>query len=220
MIMETFISFVFGTIFGSFFGLVIDRLPLGKSIVTGRSHCEVCQQQLRIWELVPIFSQLFSKNRCRHCGTHLSLIYPFLELSTGFCFSLAYHGWVDLLQFLTLIFCLILSILDYRAHQFPFVIWLFFAAVFLFLFPWKLEHFTWLLLALLAEIKNLKIGSGDFLWLFIAAFSLPFMQIVWLIQIASCLGICFFFIRKSHEIPFIPFLSTAYLILLLWDQIH
>jgi leader peptidase (prepilin peptidase)/N-methyltransferase len=218
--MNFFISFLFGSIFGSFFGLVIDRLPAGKSIVKGSSHCENCQHKLQPWELIPIFSQILSKNHCRHCGIRLSLIYPFLEFSTGICFSLAYWNWLDLPQFLTLIFCLILSILDYRSHQFPFVIWLFFAILFLFLFPWSFISFIWILLAGLAEFKDLKIGTGDFLWIFIASFSLSFIQIIWVIQIASFLGICYFFIKKLRELPFIPFLSIGYLILLLWDQIH
>jgi len=40
-----FIS-LFGAIVGSFLNVVIDRLPINKSIVTPPSHCDHCQKKL------------------------------------------------------------------------------------------------------------------------------------------------------------------------------
>jgi prepilin signal peptidase PulO-like enzyme (type II secretory pathway) len=54
----------FGSIFASFYQLLIDRIPLGESIV-GRSHC-ICKRQLSIHENIPIFSYfiLLGKSKC------------------------------------------------------------------------------------------------------------------------------------------------------------
>lgn len=214
------IIFVCGASFGSFIGLVIDRIPLGKSIIQPSSHCQSCQRVLKVIDLIPILSFFLSKARCRYCQVKLSWIYPILELTIGGLFTLTLSNKIDLLHFLTLIFCLILSILDIREHQFPLIIWIFFAIIFIVFFPSNLINYLWIILALLSEIRDLKIGSGDFLWLFIASFSLSFFELILLIQISSILGILYFLFKKPNEIPFIPFLSTGYLALLLWFQIH
>lgn len=66
---------------GSFIGLAADRLPVGKSIVTGRSHCDACNRVLRPSELVPILSWLAQGGRCRGCRTPISATLPFLEIA-------------------------------------------------------------------------------------------------------------------------------------------
>ena len=84
------IIFVFGTIFGSFLGVVIDRLPAKRNIATGRSMCDNCHVLLGPLDLIPIFSFLRTKGRCAHCGTQLSLRYPLLEVLTGLAYMLCY----------------------------------------------------------------------------------------------------------------------------------
>ena len=84
------ILFIFGTIFGSFYGVVIDRLPKGISISTGRSRCEYCDRDLTPLELIPIVSYRIQGGKCRTCHTKLSLRYPFLEILTGVAFTMCY----------------------------------------------------------------------------------------------------------------------------------
>ena len=83
--------FVFGSIFGSFLGVVIDRLPEKRDLVHGRSECDTCHTLLKPLDLVPIFSYLFNKGRCRHCGVKLSPRYLYLEILTGTVFLLVYN---------------------------------------------------------------------------------------------------------------------------------
>ena len=218
--MNLLFLFIIGSSVGSFLGLVIDRLPRDESIVFGRSHCESCGKLLRPWDLIPLFSQLLSRNRCRYCGARLSWVYFWVELSTGVLFMLPALHIFSIIQSVSLLCCLVLSIFDYRAHEFPFSVWLCFALGLLFITPFKSFHLVWLILAFLAEKKDLKIGSGDFLWLFLMPLSLSFMQLVWTIQIASLLGIIWFIIKKRQEIAFIPFLSIGYLTVLLLVQSH
>jgi leader peptidase (prepilin peptidase)/N-methyltransferase len=66
---------------GSFLGTLILRLPEGQLVVIDRSRCEACRQTLGVLDLVPLFSWLFLKGRCRHCGVRLGAFYPLIELA-------------------------------------------------------------------------------------------------------------------------------------------
>ncbi len=82
--------FIFGTIIGSFLNVVIYRLNTGRSVVTGRSRCAVCNRALHWHELVPVWSFIFLGGKCRTCKTGISFQYPFVELITGILFTLLY----------------------------------------------------------------------------------------------------------------------------------
>lgn len=76
-------AFVFGLTIGSFLNVCIYRLPLKKSIVTPPSACPSCGYRIRFYDNIPVLSYLMLWGRCRKCGTHISLIYPAVELATG-----------------------------------------------------------------------------------------------------------------------------------------
>lgn len=61
-------SVVLGVVTGSFLTTVIERLPRGESFARGRSRCGACWRPLRALELVPVFSFLALRGRCRGCG--------------------------------------------------------------------------------------------------------------------------------------------------------
>ena len=67
---------------GSFLGLVIDRLPAGRSVLWGRSACAHCGRALGLRDLVPVLGWLAQGGRCRRCGQPIGRIYPVLELAT------------------------------------------------------------------------------------------------------------------------------------------
>jgi len=85
----TIIFFVFGLIIGSFLNVVIIRLNTQKSF-GGRSGCMVCMNQLTWYELVPVFSYLFLRGRCKNCKTKISIQYPLVELVTGIIFAVLF----------------------------------------------------------------------------------------------------------------------------------
>jgi leader peptidase (prepilin peptidase)/N-methyltransferase len=70
-----------GTIFGSFAGAVCVRWPFGESVVTGRSRCDHCHANLRIYELIPILSYLLQRGRCRSCGKAISASLLWIEIA-------------------------------------------------------------------------------------------------------------------------------------------
>jgi leader peptidase (prepilin peptidase)/N-methyltransferase len=47
----------------------------------GRSQCPACGVTLRPADLIPLWSWLRARGRCRHCGARLSLWYPLVELA-------------------------------------------------------------------------------------------------------------------------------------------
>lgn len=79
------IFFIFGLIIGSFLNVVICRYNTGKSL-GGKSACMSCENKLRWYELVPLFSFITLRGRCKTCKTKISIQYPLVELITGLIF--------------------------------------------------------------------------------------------------------------------------------------
>ncbi len=82
--------FCFGLLIGSFLNVVIYRLNTGRSLAKGRSACMTCARTLSWYELVPVFSFLAQKGKCRKCQSEISFQYPFVELATGILFVVIY----------------------------------------------------------------------------------------------------------------------------------
>jgi leader peptidase (prepilin peptidase) / N-methyltransferase len=80
------ITFIFGSIIGSFLNVVIYRLNTNLSISKGHSKCFSCGRQLGTKDLVPILSYLFFRGRCRTCKSKISIQYPLVEIFTGLMF--------------------------------------------------------------------------------------------------------------------------------------
>ena len=81
-----FIIFIIGASVGSFLNLVAYRSIHGGKIITTRSACTSCKHTLSYSDLVPIFSFLLLKGKCRYCGKPISWQYPLVEAATGLVF--------------------------------------------------------------------------------------------------------------------------------------
>lgn len=82
------IVFIIGIYFGSFFTLATYRLPKKEDITHKHSYCPNCNHKLGVFDLVPIFSYLFLKGKCRYCGNKIGIRYFLFELLTGIVFVL------------------------------------------------------------------------------------------------------------------------------------
>lgn len=105
-----------GLIIGSFLNVVIYRYNTGKTIL-GRSFCFACRVTLRWTELVPVFSYLIRRGRCRACFSFISPQYPLVEFITALIFAgLAYRynpfieGWWPTI-FLLILYWVVASVL-------------------------------------------------------------------------------------------------------------
>ncbi len=103
------ILFILGICIGSFLNVLIWRIPNGISFIKGRSFCPKCNTQLKDRDLIPVFSFLFLKGRCRACKEPISARYPIIETLTGLLFMLSY--WRFGLSFGTLIAIFTASVL-------------------------------------------------------------------------------------------------------------
>lgn len=72
-----------GLIIGSFFNVVIWRLPRKESIILPASHCPNCSRKIRPWENIPLFSFAFLRGKCAGCKIPISFLYPVVEIITA-----------------------------------------------------------------------------------------------------------------------------------------
>ncbi len=105
-----FTVFAFGLVIGSFLNVVIYRLEKEEKL-TGRSYCPNCKHNLSWQDLIPVFSFLFLKGKCRYCGKKISLQYPLLEILTGLIFVIIFN--FQLLEFKFSIFYFLFSIFSF-----------------------------------------------------------------------------------------------------------
>jgi leader peptidase (prepilin peptidase)/N-methyltransferase len=77
------LTFLVGLALGSFFNVVITRLPQGEQFWRGRSRCPHCRAALPWRDNLPLLSYLWLRGRCRFCGAAISRRYPLVELAGG-----------------------------------------------------------------------------------------------------------------------------------------
>ncbi|MDR2693996.1 MAG: prepilin peptidase [Chitinispirillales bacterium] len=72
-----------GLCIGSFFNVLIWRIPRGESIVWPPSHCTGCGGRIGALDNFPVVSYIALGGKCRRCGSPISPIYPIVELITA-----------------------------------------------------------------------------------------------------------------------------------------
>ncbi|MCZ6864270.1 MAG: prepilin peptidase [Candidatus Dadabacteria bacterium] len=80
------LSFILGSIIGSFLNVCIYRLPREESIVYPGSHCTSCKKSISFYHNIPILSYIFLGGRCSHCNSKISFSYPLVEILSGLLF--------------------------------------------------------------------------------------------------------------------------------------
>jgi leader peptidase (prepilin peptidase)/N-methyltransferase len=79
-----------GLIFGSFFNVVIYRLPRDLNLSRPPSSCPGCGARIKPYDNVPVLSYLLLRGKCRRCGRGISPVYPAVEALTALGFVLVY----------------------------------------------------------------------------------------------------------------------------------
>lgn len=92
--------FFIGLILGSFSSAISYRAQKGESWIVSsrgsvqdidgkkaaRSQCPTCHHVLGVFDLIPVFSWIFLRGKCRYCRTSIPARYPLAELVSGLIF--------------------------------------------------------------------------------------------------------------------------------------
>lgn len=117
-------SAALGLVLGSFFNVLIARIPAGESIVWPGSRCPACGHALRWYENIPIASYLALGGRCRACRVAISPRYLVVEALTALLFVACARRFglsLELLSAFALVSFLIpLTFIDAEAWILPF----------------------------------------------------------------------------------------------------
>ena len=70
---------LFGACLGSFFNVVVWRVPRGMSVAHPPSHCPHCGTRIPFWRNVPILTWTLQRGRAACCGVRISARYVVLE---------------------------------------------------------------------------------------------------------------------------------------------
>jgi len=160
MVTNSILFAVLGAAMGSFAGALVWRLHTGKNFVSDRSQCEHCHHVLGPLDLVPIFSWLILKGRCRYCNAKIGATALVLELVVAALFVVSYIFWP--LGFTEV------------AAQVSFVIWLIYiillAALFIYDLKWFLlpDKIVFILIGLAlvdAFCRTLLVGENYFTYI-------------------------------------------------------
>lgn len=233
-----------GACFGSFLNCAAWRIAHNEPFWKGRSRCPACGHTLGVPDLVPVFSWLFLRGRCRHCGARISPRYLCTELLfaalTVACLVrcdltvLCARNWV----FLCCLFCL--SLVDLENYTIPDGCLLLSAAAWAVSAPlmgmdWRdiLVHLatgvgfggTILMLSLAVDalLHKDSMGGGDIKLFAVMGLYLGPAGSLFGVMLSCLFGLLFALLRRmsgeqGEQIPFGPSIAAATAFMLLWGE--
>jgi len=236
----TILFFVIGSVLASFYGVLATRAPFSKSIVHPRSHCDSCNHILSWYELIPIFSFLFLRGKCKKCKKNLPIYEPIMELTAGLLFSASYLYYGFSYNFFVSLFLISLLLLIFVSDiQFmiildsPLVV----TSIGVFLLKWYyydiqnaingvisgLILFLFMLfIGFLGKrmFHRDALGGGDIKFAFVMGLILgvphAFAALVLSPFLAMPYATFSLFSTKEHELPYGPFLVSALCVVFLY----
>ncbi|MCL1630474.1 prepilin peptidase [Sporolactobacillus sp. CPB3-1] len=232
-------AFFAGITFGSFFNVVGNRMLTDESIVFPRSRCPNCHYPIQHRDLIPIFSFLLLKGKCRHCKVKISFLYPIIEASTGFAFLLASAYAVNLVtlaaHLLLISFVMIAVVTDLIKMIIPDKLILFFLIVFsgyrmiFTMQPWWDSilggTLIFLFLSFIAFLSKGGIGGGDIKLLAAAGILvgtkivfIGFIMALFAGTITCIIARMLHMIHRKQAIPFAPFIAIGMISSLFWGE--
>ncbi len=114
--------FIIGLCIGSFLNVLAYRIPQ-KMKPNGRSMCPHCNHELKWYELIPVFSYILLKGKCKNCNERISILYPIIEIMTALFYSLLYltfgFGYEFFLYVFVITIMIIIIRIDYEHKYIP-----------------------------------------------------------------------------------------------------
>lgn len=234
--------FIIGACLGSFLLVVGKRLPKNEDIIFSRSRCDNCHHILAWHDLVPIFSYILLKGKCRYCHTKINPVNLLIELSMGLMFLLGYlyftpsyllYGYLILTCLMIVIFVsdfsyyiildspLIVSTLLFIIIKF---IYFGLKEVLLSLASGIILFTVMYLIKLIGDklFKKESLGGGDIKLSFVIGFVLGFRLSLLALILSSFLALPYSVaslkLQKNNEVPFGPFLVSSLFIIFLFQD--
>lgn len=231
------IIFIFGIVIGSFLNVCILRIPRHETIVTERSHCMNCGYQLSWYDMIPVFSWLFLRGRCRKCKAPISPQYPIIEATNGVLYVVIFL--VEDFSLEAVLYCLlasallVLSVIDWRTYEIPIGINIF--ILMLGILRVITDYRNWwnylagflcvscFLYLLFWISKGKAIGGGDIKLMAAAGLLLGWKLIILAFLLGCIIGAVIHIIRMrvshaDHVLAMGPYLSVGILIAALWGD--
>lgn len=229
-----------GLVVGSFLNVCISRIPKEASIAFPPSHCPKCNTTLKVIDLIPIFSWIMLKGKCRYCSQPVSAIYPIVEFLSAAVFLTTYikFGFSINFLFYTVMFLLlmVISFIDIETLEIPdfLVIAGIFIALIYAVINRTLPESLFAMAAgfsfmfLLSEgatyfLKKEALGEGDIKLIIMFGAMLGVERMFMAIFVSSLIGsvvagmsMLLRKMNKNDQIPFGPFLSLGAFISILF----
>ena len=227
--------FLFGITVGSFLNVLIYRIPKKEDFVKTRSHCMSCGYQLEWYDLIPLFSWLTLRGKCRKCKAKISAQYPLIEALNGTLWLVTYLLYDYSLT--TLLYCLLissliaLSVIDFRTYEIPvgFNIFILVLGTIRLIYEFILNHHSWPeyiiglvsvsvpLLLIYYATKGRGIGGGDVKLMGAAGLLLGWKLAILAFFLGCLLGSVIHIARmkisgESHVLAMGPYLSAGIVI--------
>ena len=231
--------FILGLLIGSFFNVLIIRIPKEENIAFPASHCVHCNTPLKPWHNIPLFSWLFLRGKCAYCKGPISFQYPLIELISGLIFVAVFSKMgVAVASFgIALVFLLLLalSVIDFYYTMAPDslnLLALTLAIISVFSLPMLVVHFRDALLFaggfsllrfyLSYAIKQEAMGEADIMIAATMGALLGVQLGLVAIFFSAVLALpAMLFLQRAEkeplQLPYIPFLAMATWIVFLFD---
>jgi len=196
-----------------------------------------CGHKLRWFELLPLFSYIFLRGRCRSCKSQISPQYPIIEAVNGLLYVLVFA--VNGLNLISIIYALftsallVLTIIDWRTYEIPISINIFILVLGCLKVVLDFNNFldyligffivSGFLLVLYMITKGRAIGGGDIKLMAVAGLLLGWQLIVLAFLIGCVLGSILHLIRMKvsgaeRMLAMGPYLSAGLFIAMLWGN--
>lgn len=232
-----YIVIIYGLIIGSFLNVLILRIPEGENFVVTRSHCVNCGYQLAWYDMIPVFSYLFLKGKCRKCGERISVQYPLVETLNAILYFTVFY--VNGFQMLSFFYCLVASaliviaVIDFRTYEIPLGLTVFIGIVGVIRAGMDFEHISLyiigmcsvgLFLEVLFVVSNgAWIGGGDATLMMAAGLVLGWKNTIAAFFVACMIGSVCHLIRMKLSgadkvLALGPYLSIGIFLMMLWGD--
>ena len=246
--MDLIFVIILGGLWGSFANVCIYRIPVNKSVVSGRSFCPNCNKLITWKDNIPVISFLLLNGKCRNCKKKISPQYIIAELITIIYFLFVYYLFgitiTTLLFFILGLSFVIIFFIDLKHYIIPNVLTFslmiigflksfdpnlnpifpnfinsLIGGIFGYLIIWSIIYFY-------KQVRNKEgMGLGDAKLLSAIGFWFGWISIPFVIFLSSIIALLFVIpslMKKSKklssQIPFGPYIIIGTLIYLIFES--